>query len=170
MKVGRAFVAGVIGGAVMSLLMAIGRAIGMPVNLEMILGTVTGMEPGVAAWTLGFVVHLVISGAIALLYGIGFEHVAHRAGAMPGILFSLLHIVIGGLALGSIPRIHPLVTEEGMSAPGLFMSNLGDAGVLAFFVLHAAYGAIVGTLYGPVLHPTTRRDRIEGRWGRTATA
>lgn len=155
MKAGKAFVAGVVGGAVMSVLLAIGRAIGLNVNLELLLGTVTGMRPSAAAWTIGLVMHLVISGLIGMLYGLGFEYVARRAGALPGVVFSLLHIVIGGIVMGAIPAIHPLVPEP-MMAPGAFMSNLGDAGVIVFVVLHAIFGAVVGIIYGPVMHPVQR--------------
>ena len=39
-----------------------------------------------------------------------------------------------------------------MPAPGAFMANLGMMGVGAFFMLHLIYGAIVGAMYGPVVH------------------
>ena len=165
MKPGKAFVAGVVGGAVMSVLLAVARLLGMPVNLEVMLGTITGMSPGSGAWVLGLIMHLVISGLIALAYAFGFEHVSHRSGALPGVVFSLLHIVIGGLFMGMIPAIHPLVPER-MAAPGAFMSNVGDTGVIAFVVLHAIYGAVVGVMYGPVVHPampTVRPSPFGGR-------
>lgn len=158
MKAGKAFAAGVVGGAVMSVLMAIARLLGMPVDLETLLGTMTGMDPGAMAWVLGLVMHLVISGAIALLYGLGFEYVSHRSGALPGVVFSLIHIVVGGLFMGAIPAIHPEVPET-LAPPGAFMSNLGDMGVVAFVVLHAIYGAVVGVMYGPVVHPFVPSER-----------
>lgn len=166
MKAGKAFAAGVVGGAVMSVLMAVARLLGMPVNLEMLLGTMTGMEPGAVAWVLGLIIHLVVSGAIALLYGLGFEYVSHRAGALPGVVFSLIHIVVGGLLMGMIPAIHPQVPET-LAPPGAFMSGLGDIGVVAFVVLHAIYGAIVGVMYGPVVHPVVP-TRTVFRRGATA--
>jgi hypothetical protein len=36
-------------------------------------------------------------------------------------------------------------------------SNLGMMGVLAFFMLHLIYGAIVGAMYGPVIHQPVDR-------------
>lgn len=39
MNLGRAFLAGVVGGIVMSMGLAMGRAMGMPANIEMMLGT-----------------------------------------------------------------------------------------------------------------------------------
>lgn len=152
MKAGKAFAAGMVGGAVMSVLMAIARLLGMPIDLETMLGTVTGMAPGGATWVLGLVMHLVISGAIALLYALGFEYVSHRSGALPGVVFSLIHIVVGGLFMGAMPAIHPQVPET-LAPPGAFLSSLGDLGVVSFVVLHAIYGAVVGVMYGPVLHP-----------------
>lgn len=168
MKAGKAFVAGVVGGAVMSVLLAVARLLGMPVNLEMLLGTMTGMDPGAVTWVLGLIMHLVISGAIALLYGLGFEYVSHRSGALPGVVFSLIHIVVGGLFMGAIPGIHPMVPEV-MAAPGAFMANIGDLGVIAFVVLHAIYGAVVGVMYGPVVHPARPTVRASA-FGRRAPA
>lgn len=136
----------------MSVLLAIGRALGLDLPVELLLGTLTGMMPGPAVWVLGLVLHLLMSGAIALLYGLGFEYVSRRSGALPGVVFSLVHTVIGGLFLGVLPALHPLIPGV-LQAPGAFMSNYGDAGVIAFVVLHAIYGATVGMMYGPVTHP-----------------
>ena len=159
MKTGKAFFAGILGGAVMSAIMFLARLMGMEVNLEMMLGTVL-LAPGAVAWVTGLVMHLLISGLIALLYAWGFEHVSHRAGWRTGLLFSLAHIGIAGVFMGAVlPAMHRLVPETmpmpaySMATPGYFMLNLGLLGVLAFVMLHAIYGGVVGTLYGPVLHP-----------------
>jgi hypothetical protein len=155
MKASKAFIAGVVGGAIMSVLLAIGRALGLNIPLELLLGTITGMAPGPIAWVLGLILHLFISGAIALVYGLGFEYVSRRSGALPGVVFSLVHMVVGGLFLGVLPALHPLIPGT-LRAPGMFMSNYGDIGVIAFVVLHAIYGAIVGVMYGPVVHSLRR--------------
>lgn len=147
MKTGRAFMAGALGGLVMTVLTAIARAMGMQVNLEMLLGTMFGLSPGSAAWVLGLVMHLMISGLIALLYAFGFERVTHRAGAGIGAAFSFIHMVIAGVFMGVIPMMHPLVPEQ-LPAPGAFMVNMGAMGVGAFVMLHLIYGAIVGGIYG----------------------
>ena len=148
MNVGKAFTAGVIGGAAMSALMWMARAfMGMPANLEMMLGTMLGLAPG--AWLIGFVMHLMISGAIALIYAWGFEHVTHRAGWLIGAGFALIHATIGGLAMGMMPMMHPQMPGP-MQPPGAFMSNMGVTGVVAEYVLHIVYGAIVGAMYKPV--------------------
>ena len=150
MSYGRAFGAGVVGGIVMSIGLAMGRAMGMSgANLEMMLGTMPGFQPSGGVWLLGFMMHLMISGAIALIYAWGFEHVTHKAGAVVGTGFGVIHAIIGGMAMGMMPLIHPLIPEQ-MPAPGAFMSSMGMMGVMAEIVLHMIYGATVGALYGPV--------------------
>lgn len=153
MKFGTAFIAGMIGGAAMSALMWMGRELmGMQANLSMMLGTMFVQPPGAAAWITGFIMHLIISGLIALIYAWGFEHVTHRAGVGVGVGFSLIHSVIGGAMMALMPMIHPLIPGQ-MPAPGAFLMNYGALHVVALFVMHAVYGAIVGAIYAPVLHP-----------------
>lgn len=157
MKAGKAFVAGVAGGAAMSVLMWMGRTMmGMPANLEMMLGTMVAPE-GATAWLIGLVMHLMISGGIALIYAWGFEHVTHRAGWLIGAGFSIIHTLIAGTLMGVMPAMHPRMPP--MMAPGAFMSSMGTTGVVMEFVLHLIYGAIVGAMYGAVLHP---RDATTG--------
>lgn len=146
MNVGRAFLAGVVGGVVMSIGLAMGRAMGMPANLELMLGTMV-LQPGTGAFILGMMMHLMISGAIALIYAWGFEHVTHRANATIGAGFGVIHGIIGGMFMGMMPMMHPLIPEM-MPAPGAFMSNMGIMGIMAEMVLHIVYGAIVGGIYG----------------------
>lgn len=157
MNTSKAFLAGVVGGAVMSALMAMARLMGMPVKLELMLGTMIGLAPGTTTWIIGFLMHLMISGLIALAYGAGFENVTHRADWKVGAAFSILHILIGGVFMGMVPMMHPLVPEQ-MPAPGAFMSNQGAIGVAAFVMLHVIYGAIVGALYGTVRHAPVGRN------------
>lgn len=160
MNAGRAFVAGVIGGAVMSALMWMARTImGMPANLEMMLGTMV-TDPGTTAWLIGFVMHLMISGAIALIYAWGFEHVTHRAGWLVGAGFGIIHAIIAGMVMGMMPMMHPRMPNP-ISPPGAFLSNLGTMGIVAEFVLHVIYGAVVGAIYGAVVHarPVTADGR-----------
>lgn len=156
MNTSRAFLAGAVGGAAMSVVMFVARLMGMEVNLEMMLGTVL-LAPGAAAWVVGLGMHLVVSGLIALAYAWGFERVTRRAGWRTGLLFALVHIVVAGLFMGAVlPAMHPLVPEampmpaHAMATPGYFMMALGGVGFLAFATLHALYGALVGALYGPV--------------------
>lgn len=151
MNAQRAFVAGVTGGAVMSLLLVMARTVmGMPANLELMLGAMF-VDPSTTAWMIGVVMHLMISGVIALAYAWGFENVTHRAGWLVGVGFSLIHVVIAGVAMGMIPMMHPRMPNP-MSPPGAFMSNLGTMGIVAEVMLHVIYGAVVGAMYGAVIH------------------
>lgn len=152
MKKGQAFWAGIVGGVVMSLLLALARAMGIEANLELMLGTLLFPEAGGGAWLAGFLMHLLISGAIGLLYALGFEHFSHRAGVPVGIGLGIIHLLIGGIFLGLMPRLHPHMPEV-LSEPGAFLVNGGAAGVLTFIIVHLSYGAVMGGMYGPVLHP-----------------
>jgi hypothetical protein len=151
MKYGKAFGAGVLGAVVMTVIMAMARAMGMPVNLEMILGTMMGGPPSAAKWVMGFIMHLMAGGIFGLIYAVGFEYLTHRADWLVGMGFGFIHSLFAGLFMAIMPAMHPLIPEQ-MPAPGAFMSNLGMMGVIAEIMLHLIYGAIVGAMYGPVLH------------------
>lgn len=146
MNIGRAFLAGVVGGAVMTAIMALVRAMGMNANPEMMLGTMMGGPPDTTRWIMGLIIHLVLSGLIALVYAIGFEFVTHRAGWLVGLGFAIIHLIIGGIVMGMMGAMHPMVPEQ-MMAPGPFMSGMGMMGVGLFTVEHLIYGAIVGAMY-----------------------
>lgn len=160
MNYGRAFLAGMVGGAVMSLIMAIGRAMGMQVNLEMMEGTMLGLQPGETTWIIGFVMHLVISGLLGLLYAVGFEYMAGHSGWKIGIAFSIIHIIVAGILMGMVPMVHPMVPER-LPAPGFFMSKMGLGAMIAFVMLHVIFGAIVGALYTPV-RGFVRKEAVAG--------
>ena len=110
MKIAKAFLAGVAGGAATTMLVAIVRAMGMPLNLEETLGSMVTGSLGPSAYTVGLTMHLVISGLIALLYGFGFEYLTRRGGWRTGVAFSLVHTFIAGLFLAVMPAIHPLMS------------------------------------------------------------
>ncbi|MGI8510332.1 MAG: DUF6789 family protein [Gemmatimonadaceae bacterium] len=155
MKTGKAFGAGVVGGIVMVILMWMARTfMGMHMDLSMMEGTLF-LPMGPTAWIVGFIMHLIISGLIGLLYAWGFENVTHRSGAVVGMGFGVIHAVLAGLFMGMVPAMHPRIPEM-MPAPGFFLSNMGMMGIIALFVLHLVYGAIVGGMYGPVEHPADR--------------
>ena len=153
MKYGKAFAAGIVGAIAMTIIMVMARAMGMPANLEMMLGTMMGNPPSAMAWVIGLIIHLIAGGVLALIYAAGFEYWIQRADWLVGLGFGVIHTLFSGLVvLGMLPAIHPLVPEM-MAAPGVFMANLGVEGVVAFVALHLIYGAMVGAMYGPVLHP-----------------
>lgn len=150
MNFGRAFLAGVVGGLIMTIIMAFVRTTMMPdANPEMMLGTMTGSAPGMATWIMGLIIHLVVSGMIALVYAVGFEYVTHRAGVLIGLGFAIIHIIIGGIVMGVMPMMHPMIPEQ-MPPPGAFMLGMGAMGAGLFVLEHFIYGAIVGAMYVPV--------------------
>jgi hypothetical protein len=155
LKVGKAIIAGLVGGAAMTGLAWLVRLTGLQMNAEMMLGSMVSSSPGLTTWLIGFVVHLMISALIALPYAWGFERVAHRAGAVVGLGFAVIHVVIAGIVMAMIPAIHPMIPEQ-MPAPGAFMANMGGTFVALFVLEHLVYGAIVGAMYGPVQHPAGR--------------
>ena len=152
MKVSKAILAGIVGGIAMTILAWLGRSAGVQLDGEMMLGTMLGSAPGTGTWLTGFVMHVMLSALIALVYAVGFEYVTHRAGAGLGLAFSLIHIVIAGLFMAMMPALHPMIPEQ-MPAPGPFLVNMGPAIVSLFIIEHLMYGAIVGGLYGAVVHP-----------------
>lgn len=147
MNAPRAFLAGVVGGAVMSALMFLGRAgLGLDVDLEMLMGTVF-LERGAAAWLLGLGMHLMMSGLIGVGYALAFERVTQKASAGIGAAFSVVHMLVAGPVMGGVvPLVHRLVPEQ-MPGPGYFLAHHGAAGVATFVVLHLVFGAVVGALY-----------------------
>jgi len=156
MKTGRAIVAGLVGGLAMTLLAWLVRLTGLQMNAEMMLGSMVSSSPGLTTWLIGFVMHLVISALIALIYAWGFERVTHRAGSVVGLGFGVIHVVIAGIVMAMIPAIHPMIPES-MPAPGAFMANMGGTFAALFAGEHLLYGSIVGTMYGPVEHPAAGR-------------
>lgn len=146
MRIGKAVTAGLIGAVAMTVITWMGRIfMGMPVNMEMMLGTMFGLPPAMAAWVIGFAMHLMAGAVFALIYAAIFEYVTHRAGWGIGAGIGVGHTIFSGFMMGAVPMMHPLIPEQ-MPAPGMFMVNV-PMGVIAFFMLHIIYGAIVGGMY-----------------------
>ena len=146
MKTARAIAAGLVGAAVMSLVMAVLRWAGSNISLEMLLGTLVAPETRPSVWLLGFVLHLAIGGAVAVLYAIAFEFAVQRSGPIVGGALGLAHGLMAGLFMSAIPAMNPLGLASG-SAPGAFLMNV-EYGPVIFLLLHLLYGAVVGTIYG----------------------
>ncbi|MDC0743477.1 hypothetical protein [Polyangium mundeleinium] len=149
MKVGKAFFAGIVGGAAMTLIIAAARAAGASADVAQLLGTLPGNAPSSLSWLVGFLVTIMMSGLIGIAYGAVFETITRSAGAATGLKVSLVHLVLAGIFVGLVGVMHPLVPEV-VAAPGFFMSRYGGLGILSFVAAHLAFGAIVGALYGTV--------------------
>ncbi len=163
MRIGKALLAGVVGGAVMSLAAWIARAtLGIEIDIAMMLGTLFGAPPVPSTWVLGFLAHLATSGVIAMVYALAFEYVTHRAGWLRGALFAIVHALLAGAALTLIPAVHALIPER-VPAPGVFWMEGGAPYVVAFFSFHLLYGTVVGAVYGPVATTPRVPERVRVR-------
>ena len=131
MHYGRAFTAGLVGAAVMSLLLAAVRAAGVPLPIEARLAELLGTH----IWAVGLVAHLLIGGCFGLVYAAVFEFGLHQGGLGPGAMLGAYQTILAGFAWGLL------------GGPGHFWSSIGPDGVAALFLVHVAFGAVVGSLY-----------------------
>lgn len=149
MNIKRAFFAGVNAAFIVTVLMAVGRAAGLDANFEMLLGTFFGGRPGAGTWFLGFLEHLVAGGLLGIGYIFVMRRLLHRVDWRVGAGIGVLHAVVAGFLLSQILRLHPLVPNE-LAQPGMYLSNIGTIGVIAFFLVHAIFGGFIGGMYGEV--------------------
>ena len=131
MHPGRAFVAGVVGALAMSLVMVGVRAAGIPLHIESQLAAALGTN----AWIVGLLAHLVIGGALGILYGMAFELVLHQSGVGPGVILGAYNTIIAGFVWAAI------------GGPGHFWSAVGPPGIIALFLAHMTFGAVVGAAF-----------------------
>jgi hypothetical protein len=131
MHTGRAFIAGLVGAVVMSVMMLGLRAAGIPLHIEQQLAAVLGTR----VWALGFAAHLLIGGAVGVVYGMVFEKILHQAGVGPGLLLGAQNTILAGFVWAIL------------GGPGRFWSEVGPQGVIALFLVHMGFGAVVGSLY-----------------------
>jgi len=150
----RAFYSGVAGGLITSVMMVFGRRMGVTeLNVELILGSMLTHDLSTLSGAIGLVLYLLIAGLIACLYAIGFVHVTQRSNWTIGLLFSLVHVGMTGLAMDALGDIHSLMIRPPLPllgghllAPGLFATNFGTMTVVGFVALHFVYGGIVGAM------------------------
>jgi hypothetical protein len=142
MPSGRAFLGGVLGGAVALTMLAGARLAGLQVDLLLALGDAAGIPRGTRPWFLGFGEALLLAGLIGLVYGRIFRALHVRGGWRVGAAIGAVHASVTGILLGLVPRIGSL------PAPGFFLVNLGLAGVGVELTTHLMFGAIVGVFCG----------------------
>ena len=131
MHAGRAFIAGIVAAVVMTVLMIWFRTIGIPLQIESQLASVLGTR----VWAVGFAAHVLIGGALGIAYAFVFEHVLHQSGTGAGLLLGAYNTIFAGFVWAAI------------GGPGWFWGGAGPQGILALFVSHLAFGAVVGRLY-----------------------
>ena len=131
MHYGRAFTAGVVGALAMSLVMALLRAFGIPLHIEAELAAALGTR----AWLVGLTAHLLIGGVVGVGYGMAFELILHESGVGPGVLLGAYNTIFAGFVWAAI------------GGPGRFWSEVGPRGVIALFIAHMTFGAVVGAAF-----------------------
>jgi hypothetical protein len=145
------------GGAVGAVVLASGLRIAQELgwtrmDIPLLLGTIF-TEDRRRANALGYLVHFANGIVFALAYFAVFEAVG-RAGWLLGLGLGAVHatFVGGGLANVLLPAVHPRMgtpwsdAEETplLEPPGFMLANYGPNTVAVTFVLHLAFGAIVG--------------------------
>jgi hypothetical protein len=115
----------------MSLVMAGLRGAGIPVHIESQLAAWLGTN----VWAIGLAAHLLIGGALGIVYGMVFELVLHESGVGPGVLLGACNTIFAGFAWALI------------GDPGRFWSGAGPKGVIALFLAHMTFGAVVGAVF-----------------------
>ncbi len=120
-------------------------------DLPFMLGTMLVGDPD-RARVLGFLVHLAIGQAFALLYVLAF-HLIGRSGVWLGAAFGLIHSFAAlTLMVPLLPGVHPRMASERagtslkavLEPPGLFALNYGPETPIVTIAAHVVYGAILG--------------------------
>jgi hypothetical protein len=140
--------AGLVGGVVMSMLDWMMKPMGMRMDPHHMWGTMMKLHGGVG-YAMGFVVHMVMSAAIALLYALFFAFIGADASVLWawGLLGGVIHWAIaGGMVMPMVPAMHPEIPET-EPAPGAFVKNYGALDASGFLMTHLAYGVVVGLIY-----------------------
>jgi hypothetical protein len=134
----RVFVGGAVGTAVMTFMMYFVRPVivGQPMDIAAKIGSMMGNN-----WALGMTVHLVIGAVIVpLIYAMVFYKFLPGPPVLKGILT--------GIALWLLT----MTVTMPMMGDGFFLSATGDGpkAVVAAFMVHAIYGALIGKISGNV--------------------
>jgi hypothetical protein len=156
----KAFLAGVLGAAVMSLIAFVASAFGFPFGFELLLGSWVSGRADTPSWLLGLGLHLAIGGLFGLIYA-GLFRWLRVAGGSAGVLVSIVHLMIAGFLFAAIPPLHDLVPEL-LPAPGVYLSSQGPLGVALFVITHLVFGAVMGSVHRRSTHapiPGTRAYR-----------
>jgi uncharacterized membrane protein YagU involved in acid resistance len=139
----------------LSTLLATSQGFGITrMNLPYLLGTfVTPRRQRAKVY--GFLIHLVNGWLFSIFYVLIFE-ARHTATWWFGTLIGLAHaLLILTLGMSLMPGLHPRMASEqhGLNSnrqlepPGFMALNYGIRTPISVFVAHAAFGAILGSLY-----------------------
>jgi hypothetical protein len=140
---------GIVGGIAMSLMMALARAMGLVnASIERYEGCmITGKDEGGGTKTAGFVMHLMISAIIGIIYAWGFAQFWGEATWALGLLGGLIHWLIGGMLLPMMDGMNRCVRDGRIEGFGAFGSKRGAMMLVGLLMGHLLYGLVVGWLY-----------------------
>jgi hypothetical protein len=153
MTVWGAVAGGAVGTVILTSGLRLAQELGITrMDLPLLLGTMF-TESRRRASAVGFAVHFANGLLFSLVYAGIFEAVG-RAGWLFGLALGFVHAVFAGGSLITIvlPAVHPRMGSSWSDAdetpilepPGFMLVNYGRQTALVTFVLHLAYGAIVG--------------------------
>ncbi len=157
-----AIVAGLAGGAVMTMMITAARRAGMTeMDMALIQGAMaTGDRQ--KAKVLGLFTHLVVMSALVFgtIYGLLFAAfaVAEDDAWWVGAVFGAVHAVVAGIAFAMMPVMHPRMGGHAAAAgagargvwlesPGPFGKNYGSVTPAGVVMAHVVYGVTVALVY-----------------------
>lgn len=139
----------------LSTLLSTSHGLGLTrMNLPYLIGTFVTPEREKAR-VYGFMIHLVNGWVFSILYVLIFEarHMANWwFGALLGVAHALLVLTV---VMSLMPGIHPRMASEQhgpnanrqLEPPGFMALHYGIQTPVSVFLAHAAFGAILGSLY-----------------------
>jgi hypothetical protein len=139
----------------LSTLLSSSQGLGLTrMNVPYLLGTIITPEREKAT-LYGFLVHFANGWLFSLLYVYIFE-VLHMVNWWFGALLGLIHaLFILSVVMSLLPSLHPRMATERdgptairqLEPPGFMGLNYGYRTPISVFLSHAAFGAILGSLY-----------------------
>lgn len=139
-------VAGLAGTLGLTVVMLLTTAMGVArLNFPMLLGSMF-TRPGPAALATGLLWHFMNGVVFAALYALAFAALSIAPSWSSGAAFGVVHTILGGVLLGLVGTVHPLIRKGQMPAPRAFGTRYGARGVVVLLVSHLVFGAIVGAL------------------------
>ena len=150
-----AIVAGLVGGAAMSVILYMGIAMmpgQMKMNLFLLLGTMMGGRPGPMTYVMGAMIHAGMSIAFGVVHGAVFAAFDLESDLVVwGLALGAVHWMVVGIMFGGMKMMHPLVRSGELAEPGMFALKYPMMTAAGFLMLHLLFGILFGLVYEPFL-------------------
>ncbi len=138
-----------------STMLSLSQGLGLTrMNIPYLIGTIVTSDREKAR-SYGFILHLLNGWIFSIVYILIFEDL-HTVSWWLGLLLGLAHaLFILTVGMSLMPGIHPRMASEQhgpnasrhLEPPGFMALNYGYQTPLSVFLSHAAFGAILGSLY-----------------------